>query len=702
MSIYNTAVNCKLPNQRIIPQQTYTPETRQVDEILNDITSAEHQKWRQILESSDAKELWNQISWNDNYSVEHPTPSAKNLGEHFALKSSIENEENFRYTCNGHYVPILDDPISSEEIQNAAKKLKENKSTSDGWTPRMITSISNILFPILQLLLNIVLYCALYPTHWRTSVVSAIFKNKGKYLNPKNYRPISLVQMLSKLFDFILLNRFKHWFKPNDSQSAYQSKRNCAEHVFLIRALIKHCKITKNKLFVICIDFEGAFDRISRQRLFRKLQLFGAGATFIICIMTSYLFTDYIIYQKETHFCYYLIAGIKQGLPLSPWLFIFYINDIFDLFNGVYGQNHILETLHVLIHADDTTILASSRSSAERKVKTLIHYCRSNYINLQLTKCEFIVINGDDRDKQDIELTSGKIRNVNNVTLLGSQISQSGKIQEDLHLHMCKRISSVGKFYNFIRSNRLAPISVKLKVMQACVLSALLHNCEAFGDKIPKELEKVYFEMIKTCLNVRKNTPNMIVLIESGMMPLKSIIMSRQLNFIRNFTTNFNESSPRKIIFEHLKNMENPYIKYYIHLSDTYNSKHEIYSSEMQKLKGEINRLAQNNSKYKFMLYKKFNSDLSTPDLNQTHSQGFIRLRTSSHSFPIELGRWSRTERANRLCNMCNVMGDEEHYIYNCTTLDRTGLDPIPSFSELSTYKHLSALILRLHTLNYL
>lgn len=693
MTIYNTAVNCQLPPKRNIPSpQIYIPETRNIDEIMHNIVSSEHHKWREILQNNDIKGLWNLISWKESSSLEHPVPSAKDLGKQFALKSSIENEEIFKFENNRHHVSILDDPITLAEIEAASDKLKENKSTSDGWTPRMITSISNTLFPILQLLLNIIFYCALYPTHWRTTIVSAIFKNKGKYLDPKNYRPISLVQMLSKLFDFILLNRFKKWFTPNDSQSAYQSKRCCAEHVFLIRALINHCKSSKNKLFVICIDFEGAFDKISRQRLFRKLQLFGAGTTFIISIMTIYLFTDYVIFQSETHFCYHLIAGIKQGLPLSPLLFIFYINDIFDLFNGVYGHNHILETLHILIHADDTTILASSRSSAERKIKTLLSYCRSNYINLQLSKCEFIVINGSVLDKQDIDLTSGRIRNVSHVTLLGSQIGQSGKIKDDLNLTMGNRFYSVSKFYNFIRSNKLAPISVKLKVMQACVLSSLLHNCEAFGDNIPQDMEKVYFEMIKTCLNVRKNTPNKIILIESGMKPLKSIIMARQLNFIRKFVENLADSSPRKTVFEYLRNNGNPYVCYYVNLDNSFSSKHVIYSSKMLELKNDINMLAQNDN-YKFMMYKKFNPHLSTPDLNQPYSQGFIRLRTSSHSLPIELGRWSRTERVNRLCNECNCIGDEVHYIYHCTTIDRTGWDPIPPLSELSSYRHLASLI---------
>ena len=197
---------------------------------------------------------------------------------------------------------------------------------------------------------------------------------------------------------------------------------------------------------------------------------------------------------------------------------LFYINDIFDLFNAIYGgTDNILETLHLLVHADDTTIISSTRYMAERKIKTLMTYCKSYHISLQLSKCEFIVVNGDACDKEDIIIDSGKIRNVDNITLLGSKISESGRIQNDLNLHMQNRFYAVSKFYNFIRSNKLAPISVKLKVMEACVISVLLHNCETFGAYIPSNLETTYYSMIKACLNVRKNTPNHLALLESCM-----------------------------------------------------------------------------------------------------------------------------------------------------------------------------------------
>ena len=90
------------------------------------------------------------------------------------------------------------------------------------------------------------------------------------------------------------------------------------------------------------------------------------------------------------------MAGIKQDLPFSPWLFLFYINDFFDYFKRIYRYNGILETIHLLIHADDTTLLAISRESAEQKFKTMLEFCKENHISLQISNCEFIIINGAD------------------------------------------------------------------------------------------------------------------------------------------------------------------------------------------------------------------------------------------------------------------------------------------------------------------
>ena len=75
----------------------------------------------------------------------------------------------------------------------------------------------------------------MFPTNWRMTVVTDFFKNKGSASDATKYRPISLVQLLTKLFDFILLDCFKKWFVPADQQTAYQKNRSSADHVFLLR-----------------------------------------------------------------------------------------------------------------------------------------------------------------------------------------------------------------------------------------------------------------------------------------------------------------------------------------------------------------------------------------------------------------------------------------------------------------------------------
>ena len=251
----------------------------------------------------------------------------------------------------------------------------------------MITKLDDCFMLFITMILNIIFVFHIYPTEWRKTIINAIYKLKGLRNDSANYRPVALVKMLEKIFDFILVKRFVNWFVPADSQTAYQSGKSCADHVFFMRAIIQYARKSKIKIFLIAIDFDGAFDRVSRSKLIKKLVLFGSGTIFTICIASMYMSTDYIIFQNKQYREYSLYAGIKQGLPLSPLLFLFYINDVFDFFNGIYGNGvDILNKISILIHADDVTLLATCRDLALSKLKSMQYYCDLNKIIPQYKK----------------------------------------------------------------------------------------------------------------------------------------------------------------------------------------------------------------------------------------------------------------------------------------------------------------------------
>ena len=507
-------------------------------EAVKDISSEHYkrlvQQWSDTLSSDDPKSIWSKIDWKGhcNDDIFDGSPELDDLADQFQSKDVKDDECLIDLDFGENYVPALDQEITVDELKNASERLKEGKSTSDGWVPKMINEVRDALFPILLVLFNIILLDSVCPMNWWISIVIALFKNKGFRSIAKFFRPVSLVKMLSKLFDFVLLNRFKMWFIPNDRQTAYQEGKGSGDHIFLMRCWIEQFNLDKRKLFITAVDFDGAFDRVKRSTLLKKLVAFGAGSLFVICLANLYTMSINTIYSNGASVSYMLYSGIKQGLPLSPYLFLFYIDDVFSYFDDTFinDAEDVYDRIHILIHADDANLFATARDMMIKKLKAMLSYCHKNSIILQPSKCFFTVINGLVSDQASLELSpEDSITYAEYLEILGSHIS--GCIKTDLALHFKKRFKNIIKFFNYIRENVIAPASVKLKVLKACVMSTLLYNCEAFGPHIPEGLDEMYYKMLKAALGVRDNCPNLVVLIESGCLPLRCLIESRQLVF---------------------------------------------------------------------------------------------------------------------------------------------------------------------------
>ena len=641
-----------------------------------------------------------------NQNSNEESPEIKDLAEQFMSKDSGVDENLLELDFGENLVPVLDQEITVEEIDDASKYLKKGKSTADGWVPEMITEIKTTLFPILFIIFNIILRHGIVPLMWLLSIVIALFK-KGLHSIAKNFRPVSLVLMLLKLFDFILLDRFKKWFKPNDMQTAYQDGKCCGDHIFFMRCIVQYCNRFKLKLFITAVDFDGAFDRVRRSTLLRKLVRFGASAAFVFCLANLYSISKNIIYSNNNDSVSYLLySGIKQGLPLSPYLFLFYIDDVFDYLDDKYKNSDLLNRLHILIHADDANLLATTRQLMLEKIGYLLEFCRINSILLQASKCWFTVINGLLEDQTSLQVANNEpVKYADHLEILGSHIS--GSLKMDLELHFKKRFKNVIKFFNFIKSNRIAPVSVQLKVLKSCVMTTLLYNCEAFGPMLPDGLEEVYHKMLRAAMGVRTNCPILLLQIESGFLPLRCLIQSRELNFFRKFQKSLEPNGIRISILQHLMTHSTSFLDHYIKLDNKYANSDELKKEFSYNVKAKVRGFGEDQAKhYKYWIYLQVNPELKpSPFLNRIDKVGkcMTKFRLGSHNLRIETGRWNRTPRENRLCAACGVLEDEQHIVYSCTQIQRNDLTDLPHpLSSIWDYQGVNRLFKRIVDAEYI
>ena len=139
-------------------------------------------------------------------------------------------------------IPILDDQITPEEVQAQIKNIKPEKSCGpDGVSPGILKMLPLQWILTLATLFNTIFISSSYPSAWSLAKLFTIFK-KGDKSNPKNYRGITVINCLAKLYDMILCARLEAWFKPYREQAGAQKGRGCVEHIVTLRLITDFAK----------------------------------------------------------------------------------------------------------------------------------------------------------------------------------------------------------------------------------------------------------------------------------------------------------------------------------------------------------------------------------------------------------------------------------------------------------------------------
>ena len=249
-------------------------------------------------------------------------------------------------------------PTTVQDTQKMIGNLPSGKATGpDDINVRILKLVASVLCEPLTRLFNLSLEKGCFPSKWKIARVTPLHKD-GARDNRDNYRPISVLSVLSKLLEKHVARSFMDYLLQNgllyEMQSAFRQGHSTESALISLTDQILLSLDQDKVTGMVFVDFRKAFDVVDHQLLMTKLRLYRVSDS-ALSWFRSYL-TDrqqFVTIDGKRSDSLMIRQGVPQGSVLEPVLFLLFVNDIPLHLSG----------LSVDIYADDTTVMASAHFS---------------------------------------------------------------------------------------------------------------------------------------------------------------------------------------------------------------------------------------------------------------------------------------------------------------------------------------------------
>ena len=250
--------------------------------------------------------------------------------------------------------------ITPKMVKKVIMNLDSSKASGPDCIPVVVLkNCEPELSYILVKLFNNCLKESCFPDCWKVSSVVPVFKNVEERSTAKNYHPVSLLSVVSKVFEKLVNNRIVgHLEKCGlfyDFQYGFRSSRLTADFLTVVSDRIARAFNRSGATRAVALDISKAFDRVWHAGLLHKLKCYGISGQ-IFGLISSFLTNRWceVVLARKSSQEYPVNAGVPQGSILGPTLFLLYINDLPD---------DVI--CNIAIYADDATLYSKCDQASD-------------------------------------------------------------------------------------------------------------------------------------------------------------------------------------------------------------------------------------------------------------------------------------------------------------------------------------------------